>query len=295
MGVPRMKIHPKSFRVRADTKVDLKKWPTEVKPFYKSKSDYEKLLDEHRDALCKRQGLLYAHNRYALLLIFQAMDAAGKDGAIEHVMSGVNPQGCQVFSFKHPSAEELDHDFLWRTTRCLPERGRIGIFNRSYYEEVLIVRVHPEIMAGENLPEETLTDEDFWAHRYRSITDFERHLDRNGTRVVKFFLHLSKEEQRRRFLARIDDPAKNWKFSAADIAERKLWPEYMRAYEACLTATSTKHAPWYVVPADDKLNARLIISRIIVETLDALDMSYPTLDKAHLRQLKAIRRGLEKP
>ena len=287
-----MKIQTKSFRVREDDKVRLRDWSTRVKPFYKSKQDYEKLLAEHVAKLSARQNLLYAHDRYALLLIFQAMDAAGKDGAIKHVMSGVNPQGCQVFSFKHPSAQELDHDLLWRTSRCLPERGRIGIFNRSYYEEVLIVRVHPEILAAQNLPAETLKDDDFWKHRHRSITDLEKHLHRNGTRVVKFFLHLSKEEQRRRFLARLDDPDKNWKFSRADIAERKLWKQYMAAYEACLSATSTNHAPWYVVPADDKENARLIISQVILDTLDKLKMSYPKPSKEHRRELQSIRKQL---
>ena len=287
-----MKIHLKPFRVRHGQRVDLKQWPTEVKPFYQSRRDYEKLLASHLEDLRDRQTLLYAHDRYALLLIFQAMDAAGKDGAIKHVMSGVNPQGCQVFSFKHPSAEELDHDFLWRTTRCLPERGRIGIFNRSYYEEVLIARVHPNILAAENLPKEALDDGGLWQHRYRSITDLEKHLDRNGTRIVKFFLHLSKAEQARRFIARIDDPEKNFKFSAADMAERKLWPEYQEAYEACLSATSTKHAPWYIVPADDKENARLIISRVIVETLDSLKMSFPRASKKQRRELKKLRARL---
>jgi len=238
------------------------------------------------------QSLLYAHNRYSVLLIFQAMDAAGKDGAIKHVMSGVNPQGCQVFSFKHPSAEELGHDFLWRTTRCLPERGRIGIFNRSYYEEVLIVRVHREILRAQALPAEVLEDEDLWQKRYHSIVESEKHLHRNGTRVVKFFLHLSKEEQRKRFLGRIDNPEKNWKFSLADIEERKRWKDYMQAYEACLTATSTKASRWYVVPADDKENARLIISQIILDTMKALPMSYPKPSKARRQELQAIRQLL---
>ena len=241
-----------------------------------------------------RQSLLYADNRYSLLLIFQAMDAAGKDGAIKHVMSGVNPQGCQVFSFKHPSATDLEHDFLWRTTRCLPERGHIGIFNRSYYEEVLIVRVHPEILRAQELPEKLFDDKKFWEHRFRSINDLEKHLYRNGTRVMKFFLHLSKEEQRKRFLARIDDPAKNWKFSQADLAERKFWKDYMKAYEECLSATSTEHAPWFVVPADDKENARLIISQIVLDTLQSLKMSYPETTKARRKELQAIRKSLAK-
>jgi PPK2 family polyphosphate:nucleotide phosphotransferase len=289
-----MKIESKKFRVREGEKVKLKKWPTRVKPFYKSKEHYKTILETHIKELSARQSLLYAHDRYALLLIFQAMDAAGKDGAIKHVMSGINPQGCQVFSFKHPSAQELEHDFLWRTTRCLPERGRIGIFNRSYYEEVLILRVHPEILRARLIPKELLDDKDIWEKRYRSILDLEKHLYRNGTRVVKFFLHLSKEEQRRRFLERIDDPDKNWKFSQADLAESKFWKDYMQAYEDCLGATSTEHAPWYVVPADDKENARLIISQIILDTLDSLKMKYPEPTKAHRKELQSIRKLLAK-
>ncbi|MGB5564332.1 MAG: PPK2 family polyphosphate kinase, partial [Sedimenticolaceae bacterium] len=219
---------------------------------------------------------------------------AGKDGAIRHVMSGINPQGCQVFSFKHPSATELEHDFLWRTTQCLPERGRIGIFNRSYYEEVLIVRVHPEILRSQGLPDEVLDEKAIWKHRYRSIVDLEKHLYRNGTRIIKFFLHLSQEEQRRRFLSRIDEPEKNWKFSLADIEERKFWPQYMQAYEDCLSETSSKIAPWYVVPADDKKNARLIISRIVLDTLKALKMRYPKTDDKRRQELLSIREQLAK-
>jgi PPK2 family polyphosphate:nucleotide phosphotransferase len=289
-----MKIKSKQFRVREGRPVRLKKWPTRIKPFYKSKEDYKTILELHIKELSALQSLLYAGNRYSLLLIFQAMDAAGKDGAIKHVMSGVNPQGCQVFSFKHPSAEELEHDFLWRTTRCLPERGHIGIFNRSYYEEVLIVRVHPEILRAQELPPESLNGKKFWEHRFRSINDLEKHLDRNGTRVIKFFLHLSMDEQRRRFLERIEDPEKNWKFSQADIAERKFWPDYMKAYEACLGATSTGHAPWFVVPADDKGNARLIISKIVLDTLQSLKMSYPRTGRARRKVLQAIRKSLSK-
>ena len=243
-------------------------------------------------ALAELQDRLYADDTWSLLLIFQAMDAAGKDGAIKHVMSGVNPQGCQVFSFKHPSAEELDHDFLWRTTRCLPERGKIGIFNRSYYEEVLIVRVHPEILRAENLPAEVLKGKNLWRERYESITGLEKHLVRNGTRVIKFFLHLSKGEQRKRFLARLDKPDKNWKFSQSDIAERKRWKDYMRAYEECLGATSTKAAPWYVVPADDKANAHLIVSQVILDTLAKLKLAYPRPASASRGRLRAIRREL---
>jgi len=290
-----VKIPIKSFRVKEGTRVDLRKWPTQVKRFYRSKEDYAHLLEKHREKLSALQALLYAENKHALLLIFQAMDAAGKDGAIKHVMSGVNPQGCQVFSFKHPSAEELDHDFLWRTTRCLPERGRIGIFNRSYYEEVLIVRVHPDLLAAENVPVANSSRgaaAKFWARRHDSITDLEKHLHRSGTRVVKFFLHLSKEEQRRRFLARLDDPDKNWKFSAADLAERQLWKKYRSAYADCLAATSTSHAPWYVIPADDKENARLIISQVILETLRDLKMAYPETSPQRRRELRKIRAQL---
>ena len=288
-----MNINSKDFRVRPGEKVNLTKWPTHVKPVYKSRKKYHKLLEEHVEELSELQRLHYASNRYAVLLIFQAMDAAGKDGAIRHVMSGVNPQGCQVFSFKHPSATELDHDFLWRTTRSLPERGRIGIFNRSYYEEVLIVRVHPEILRTERLQDALLDESSIWEERYRSIVDLEEHLYRNGTRVIKFFLHLSKDEQRKRFLERIDEPDKNWKFSLADIHERKYWTQYMKAYEACLNATSTDHAPWYVVPADDKENARLIVSQIVVDTVKALKMDYPKTTLKRRRELNSIRKRLK--
>jgi len=285
-------INSKDFQVPQGKQVKLKKWPTQVKPVYKSKSQYEKLLAEQVKELSELQQLHYACDRYAVLLIFQAMDAAGKDGAIKHVMSGINPQGCQVFSFKHPSVEELDHDFLWRSTQCLPERGRIGIFNRSYYEEVLIVRVHPEILQAQRLPEELNDEKTIWQERYRSIVGLENHLHNNGTRIVKFFLHLSEEEQRKRFLARIDEPEKNWKFSQADLEERKFWPQYMQAYEACMSATSTENAPWYVVPADDKENARLIISRIVLDTFKALHMSYPKIDAKRQQELNSIRQQL---
>jgi len=290
----KMKINSKDFLVRPGEKVKLREWPTMVKPFCKSKKRYQKLLGEHVEELSSLQRLLYASNRYAVLLIFQAMDAAGKDGAIRHVMSGVNPQGCQVFSFKQPSAEELEHDFLWRTTRRFPERGQIGIFNRSYYEEVMIVRVHPEILRGQGLPEELLDEKTIWKERYRSIVNLENHLYRNGTRVIKFFLHLSMEEQRKRFLERIDDPDKNWKFSLADIHERPYWHQYMKAYEACLNATSTHHAPWYVVPADDKENARLMVSQILLDTLNGLKMAYPKTTTKRRQELKSIRKLLAK-
>jgi len=240
------------------------------------------------------QQLHYASNRHALLVIFQGMDGAGKDGAIKHVMSGINPQGCEVSSFKQPSAEELEHDFLWRSTCRLPERGRIGIFNRSYYEEVLVVRVHPEELRNEGLSKELQDDKSKWDDRYRSIVDFEKHLDRNSTRVVKVFLHISKDEQRKRFLARIDDPEKNWKLSLADIHERKFWNDYVKAYEECLSATSTHHAPWYVVPADDKDDARLIVSQIVLDALRGLKPSYPATTQKHRAELKSIRKMLAK-
>jgi PPK2 family polyphosphate:nucleotide phosphotransferase len=287
-----MKTNSKDFRVRKGDEVNLKKWPTTVEPVYESKEHYHKLLGEHVAQLSALQQLLYASNRYALLLIFQAMDAAGKDGAIKHVMSGVNPQGCQVFSFKHPTPTELQHDFLWRTTHNLPERGRIGIFNRSYYEEVLIVRVHREILLSEGLPDMPGDDNAVWHDRYRSIADLERHLHGNGTRIIKFFLHLSKEEQRKRFLERIDEPEKNWKFSLADVEERKFWKRYMQAYEECLGATSTSSAPWYVVPADDKKTARLIVSQIVLDALEELEMTYPKTSEERREELLSIRKRL---
>jgi PPK2 family polyphosphate:nucleotide phosphotransferase len=289
-----MKISSKDFRVLEGHEVNLRKWPTNVKPVYKSKEHYQKLLGEHVAQLSSQQELLYASNRYAVLLIFQAMDAAGKDGAIKHVMSGVNPQGCQVFSFKHPSPAELQHDFLWRTIRDLPERGRIGIFNRSYYEEVLIVRVHPEILRSEGIPDAPHADKEVWHSRYRSIVDMERHLYGNGTRIIKYFLYLSKEEQRKRFLQRIDVPEKNCKFGLADIEERKFWKQYMQAYEEYLSATSTRDAPWYVVPADDKENARLIVSQIVLDTLEGLKMTYPKTSAERRRELQSIRKRLAK-
>ena len=280
--------------MRPGAKIKLKEWPTKVKPFCKSKKQYKKFLEAHVEELSALQQLHYASNRHALLLIFQGMDASGKDGAIRHVMSGVNPQGCEIFSFKQPTADELEHDFLWRTNRHLPERGRIGIFNRSYYEEVLVVRVHPEILRSQGLSEELRDEKDIWKERYRSITDLEQHLHRNGTRVVKFFLHLSKDEQRRRFLERIDEPDKNWKFSFADIHERKYWKHYMQAYEDCLTATSTREAPWFVVPADDKENTRLIVSQIVLDALNELKMTYPKTTVKRRRELKSIQKLLVK-
>ena len=288
-----MAININKFRVREDSRVELKKWPTRVDPVYKSDDDYQKLLKDHVKRLSSHQELLYASSSYAVLLIFQALDAAGKDGVISHVMSGVNPQGCDVHSFKHPSATEIKHDFLWRTTVPLPERGKIGIFNRSYYEEVLIVRVHPDILRAEGIPG-ARNDKSFWDERYHSIRGLERHLFHNGTRILKFFLHLSKEEQRKRFIARIDDPEKNWKFSEADIQERKYWRDYTKVYEKCLSATSTKHAPWYVVPADDKLNARLIVSHIVLETFADLKLKYPESPAERRQELLRLRKQLEK-
>jgi PPK2 family polyphosphate:nucleotide phosphotransferase len=276
------------FRVPKNENVDLRKWPTRVKPLYKSKARYELALAEQVARLSALQTVLYACNRYAVLLIFQGMDSAGKDGAIKHVMSGVNPQGCLVSSFKQPTASELQHDFLWRTTRALPKRGMIGIFNRSYYEDVLIVRVHPEMLHNEGIP----APESIWRERYRSIVESEKHLYRNETRILKFFLHISKEEQRKRLLARIDEPAKNWKLSLADVAERDFWKQYMTAYGDCLAATSARRAPWYIVPADDKDNARLIVSRIILDALEGLNLEYPITTTRRRRELSEIRKRL---
>src|SRR5450755_1247592 len=287
-----MRIHLKDFRVSGGGSVKLSKWDTSIKPLYRSEKQYKKLLTADVEELSALQRLLYASAGYAVLLIFQAMDAAGKDGAISHVLSGVNPQGCEVYSFKQPSAEELAHDFLWRTTCRLPARGRIGVFNRSYYEEVLIVRVHPEILRSEGIPGELVGRKKLWKGRYRSIVDLERHLHRNGTRVIKFFLHLSKDEQRKRLLERIDEPDKNWKFSEADVTERKFWNQYMDAYEHCLSATSTKTAPWHVVPADDKYNARLIVSRVVIDALRGLKMSLPQMTRARRNELRKIRAQL---
>ncbi len=289
-----MKIESKDFRVRPNDNVKLREWPTAVERYCKSKRQYQELMEQHIQKLSSLQQLHYASNRYALLLIFQGIDSAGKDGAIRHVMSGVNPEGCEVFSFKQPSAEELQHDFLWRTTCRLPERGRIGIFNRSYYEEVLVVRVHPEILRSQGLSVELRDEKTFWKERYRSIVDLEEHLHRNDTRIIKFFLHLSKNEQRKRFLERIDEPDKNWKFSTSDIHERKYWKDYIQAYEDCLNATSTHHVPWYVVPADDKENARLIVSQIVLDVLQDLKMAYPRTTKKRRLELQSIGKQLSK-
>jgi len=284
-----MKIDTDAFRVRPGDSVDLARWSTDVPALCKSGKQYAQQLQDHVERLSDLQELLYASNREAVLLIFQAMDAAGKDGAIKHVMSGVNPQGCQVFSYRHPSVAELQHDFLWRTTRDLPERGRIGIFNRSYYEEVLIVKVHRDILLSEGLADAPRRDADLWQGRYRSIVNAEQHLHANGTRIIKCFLDLSRDEQRKRFIERIDDPRKNWKFSDADIHERGFWPAYMAAYQACLSATSTEQSPWYVVSADDKDNSRLIVSQILVDTIDAMNLTYPPTDAKRKLELDRFR------
>ena len=287
-----MQIDIAQYRVREGDHAGLGKRPTLIGSLCGSKSEYAEELGRNVAKLSAIQQLFYAANSHALLVIFQAMDAAGKDGTIKHVMSGVNPQGCQVFSFKHPSATELQHDFLWRTTRDLPERGRIGIFNRSYYEDVLIARVHPEILRSEGLPDGPGEGKELWQQRFRSINRLEEHLHANGTRIVKVYLHLSKKEQTRRLIDRIDDPEKNWKFSEADIHERSYWDAYMNAYEKCLSATSTDNAPWYVVPADEKPSCRLIVGQIILRTLDELKMTYPKATPQRRDELSAIRSKL---
>jgi len=256
------------------------------------KLEAKETLERGVELLTKLQDELYAQDRSSVLVIFQAMDAAGKDGAIKHVLSGVNPQGCEVTSFKAPSAEELDHDFLWRCAKRLPERGRIGVFNRSYYEETLVVRVHPEYLSGQKLPAKT-KPKDLWKQRFKTISNFERHLTHNGTMVLKFFLHISKEEQRQRFLKRIDDPDKNWKFSLKDVEERQHWDEYMDAYEDTIRNTASKYAPWYVVPADHKWFTRLAVASAIVRNLNALGLEYPSVNKEALKELEAARQVLQ--
>jgi PPK2 family polyphosphate:nucleotide phosphotransferase len=256
-----------------------------------SKEHAQKWLEEGTQRLSELQSMLYADNRWALLLIFQAMDAAGKDGTIQHVMSGVNPQGCQVYSFKVPSEEELDHDFLWRSTKCLPERGRIGIFNRSYYEEVLVVRVHQELLERQKLPRPLLT-KDIWSERLQDIANFEQYLSRNGVLIRKFFLHLSKKEQKDRLLSRLEEPTKNWKFSMADVQERKHWDDYMDAYEKMIRHTATKEAPWYVVPADHKWFTRLVVAEVIVEALESLKLTFPEVDAAKRKELANVKKVL---
>lgn len=288
-----MKIDPKAFLLPPGKKPNLAKHPTRIEPFYVSKDEYREMLGVNSDAVSEQQRLLYSSGNYALLIIFQGMDASGKDGAIRTVMGEVDPQGCQVYSFKQPSAEELRHDFMWRTNCKLPERGRIGIFNRSYYEEVLVVKVHPEYLASQGM-EPAKVDKGFWEGRYRSIVESERHLHREGTRILKFFLHLSKDEQRQRFLDRIDEPEKHWKFDLGDIRERERWGDYMRAYEECLAKTGSDEAPWHIVPADDKKNARLIISAILLDALKSMKMGYPRTSPERLKELKKYRRLLQK-
>ncbi|MCP5532806.1 MAG: polyphosphate kinase 2 family protein [Akkermansiaceae bacterium] len=296
-------IDPKilaQFKVAPGSKVDLGDYPTdwtetdEAKELGKKtiKKRAVEILEESKERLSVAQELLYASNTHSVLIILQAIDAAGKDGTIRHVMSGVNPQGCQVFSFKKPSAEELDHNFLWRYMKALPERGRIGIFNRSYYEDVLVVRVHPEWL-GPGSPAEP--DKKFWEKRYEDINNFEKHLVRNGTLILKFFLHLSKEEQRERFLDRIQNPEKHWKFSADDMAEREHWKDYRKAFEAALTATSTKHAPWHVIPADRKYVSRAAIADIITTSIQGLGLRYPEVGEEQMKAIEEARRKLERP
>ncbi|MET0282018.1 MAG: polyphosphate kinase 2 family protein [Steroidobacteraceae bacterium] len=288
------KLHVDRFRVRPGRKVDLQRWDTRVADLYSDEADAQRQLAVQVARTSELQDMFYASDQHSLLLIFQAMDAAGKDGAVKHVLSGVNPQGCQVSSFKQPSFEELDHDFLWRTTLKLPERGRIGVFNRSYYEEVLVARVHPEFLAAQRLPPEPKPDsKEFWRARMRSIAEYEAHLHRNGTVIVKFFLHVSKDVQRERFLERIDHPEKNWKFNIGDVEERRFWSEYMHAYGQALSATSTLDSPWYVIPADDKKNARIIMSGVVNQVLESLDLAYPKLDKKRLAELKTARTLIE--
>lgn len=293
VGKDAMKIDVSKFRVKPGQKLRLKNLATKTKSVCGSVEEYKNVLDAHVKQLAKLHNLLYGANKYAVLLVLQGMDTAGKDGVVKHVMSGVNPMGCEVTSFKQPSAEELEHDFLWRSYAKLPGRGRIGIFNRSYYEETVVVKVHPELLANEGLAERASKDKDFWTERYESIVNMEQHLYRNHTRIVKVFLHLSKEEQRKRFLSRIDEPDKNWKFNTGDIHERNYWKRYQDAYQDCVRATSTDHAPWYVVPADDKENARLIVSQILVDTLGGLKMEYPRVTKERQKELQQIRGALE--
>ncbi|HEY2050707.1 MAG TPA: PPK2 family polyphosphate kinase [Caulobacteraceae bacterium] len=285
-------IKTKRYRAEAGEAIDLSKWATRDEPVCGKSAELNALLAEHVKATAELQGRLYATNRFAVLMVLQGMDAAGKDGAIKHVMSGVNPQGCRVTSFKQPSAEELKHDFLWRAATAVPPRGTIGLFNRSHYEEVLVVRVHQELLRTEGRdPDEK--PKNVWADRYRSIRDFEAHLHRSDVRVVKIFLHLSKEEQRKRFLARIDEPAKNWKLSTADIDERQYWDKYVNAYTHCIEETTTKDCPWYIVPADDKQSARLIVSQILLDTLEDLDLKWPRSTPQHEAELREVRKRLE--
>jgi PPK2 family polyphosphate:nucleotide phosphotransferase len=287
-----LELRLKHIMVPPGHKISLRKdYDPEFTAGFKDKKDARKKLEQNIAELAEYQDILYAQDTYALLLIFQAMDAAGKDGAIKHVMSGVNPQGCQVYSFKSPSAEELDHDYLWRTNKVMPERGRIGIFNRSYYEEVLVVRVHPELLDHQKIP--PAARENIWKRRYEQINNMEKYLSENGVVILKFFLNVSKEEQKQRFLERIDRPEKNWKFSTADAKERAFWDDYQNAYEDCLNRTSTEWAPWFVVPADNKWFTRLTVSEIVVRTLKRLNLRYPEVSEERRRELLEIRKLLE--
>lgn len=281
------------FRVKEGTKFRLKGHPTDHTGDYKKKEEAVRDLEANVRRMTELQDMLYAQDIYSLLIVFQAMDAAGKDGVIEHVMSGVNPQGCQVVSFKQPSAEERDHDYLWRHQKALPERGRIGIFNRSHYEEVLVVRVHPEILQGQQLPPEIRNDNRIWKKRFQHIRDWEQHLTENGTHILKFFLNVSRDEQKRRFLDRINEPEKNWKFSIGDVRERGRWDDYMKAYEEAIEATSTNSAPWYVIPADKKWFMRLAVSEIIVKKLGSMELHYPKVSEKHKAELLEAKAMLE--
>jgi PPK2 family polyphosphate:nucleotide phosphotransferase len=286
-------IRTDALRVRPGRKIRMSEWPTDISPLYRSKEHGDELLNERRERLEALQDRLYVAHRHSLLIVLQGMDASGKDSVIKHVMSGVNPQGCQVHSFKVPAGEELEHDFLWRCVLRLPGRGRIGIFNRSYYEETLVVRVHPELLPAQGLPKTEASRKAFWQERFQSIVDFERHLHRSQTRIFKFFLHVSKDEQRKRLKARVEDPQKHWKASLQDVLERSRWAEYQRAYADCLSATSTAHAPWHVIPADDKHNARLLVSQVVVEGLEKLRPTYPMVTPERRQELGKIRRLLK--
>ena len=290
-----LKIDTNNYRIQPDQSVDLSGIPTQVEPLYEKKKEYRKLLESYSDSIREYQAMMYAQDKYSLLLVFQGMDTAGKDGAIKHVMSGINPAGFMISSFKKPSSNELDHDWMWRSTKQLPQRGRIGIFNRSYYEEVLVVKVHPKILTDyQRIPKEFTVDVDaVFQQRYADIRNFETFLHRNGTKVVKFFIHISKEEQRQRFLERIDIPEKNWKLTAADIRERGYWDDYQKAYAEALAATSTEDSPWYAIPGDDKKNARLIISQIVLKEISKLDLRYPEVTDEHRAELQEIRKQLE--
>ena len=292
IGMSRVRKFVRPYRVTDGRKFRLRDWdPGDTAGLKEEKKRAKEILASGARMLADLQDKLYAQDRWSLLLVFQAMDAAGKDGTIKHVMSGVNPQGCQVFSFKAPSAEDLDHDFLWRTSKCVPERGRIGIFNRSYYEEVLVVRVHPEFLANQKLPPK-LVGKRIWEERYESIADFEKHMARDGTVILKFFLNVSRREQKKRFMERLDMPDKNWKFSEADAKERQHWKDYMAAYEDAIRATAKPWAPWYVIPADNKWFSRLVVAGAIIEAMDSLDLHYPAVDDAKKKELAAARKLL---